>query len=598
MHRARVCGARRYAAGFAVLSFSPSRLHAGSVDRRGAGPVATMAVQGGEGAAREQASAHGHSTRRQLLRSLPAAAAALVGGSQSAGAATAASGADITDGRWWVFPLAPYERKKTVRTEAIAGQVWTFDQIIGALYVHVPLRMTVVKLSEGGLLAFCPISPTPECLALVRELEQEQGPLKYIVLGSAAIEHKVAAGPFARAFPAAELWVAPDQYSFPFDWDNVGRGPEGLGRLDLTQLYFGLRVRPLPRSSAEGSVPWAKDLDHLVLGPLKSRGGQAPGLFEDVAMLHKRSSTLLITDLIQTAPAEIPEIVLQDPRALLFHARDNAFDRVPDTPEVRQRGWERIALFSLFFQPGGLNIIPWGQAFQDLKGGQMNELGWGGLFPFEWRREEGPHPAGKTFWRQSFEALKDKAFVPAILQKLILDREPDRVLAFADAVAKWDFKQIVPAHLGAPIAGGPEDWRRAFAFLDQAADADFPGNLEALPLSGDAQFLQDISDSLVQLGSVAKPDARVERLRSKVYLVSCLCVCVCMCVRARARESVLSASLTASHSVRFVSELWAVAFGESLTATRAWQRREAAGIAQVTTASPADGQGWGPFRNR
>ena len=336
-------GTRRYVAGFVAAPSVAARLCAASPRGAFSLRAVTMAVQDGEASARAHKSAHGHASRRQLLRSLPVAAAALVTGSQAAGAATATSDADITDGRWWVFPLAPYQRKKTVRTEAIAGQVWTFDQILGALYVHVPLRMTVVKLSGGGLLAFCPVNPTAECLALVRELEQEQGPLKYIVLGSAAIEHKVAAGPFARAFPGAELWVAPDQYSFPFDWDNVGRGPEGLGRLDLTQLYFGLKVRPLPRSSAEGDVPWADDLDHLVLGPLKSRGGQAPGLFEDVAMLHKGSKTLLITDLIQTAPAEIPEVVLADPRALLFHARDNAFDKVPDTPEVRQRGWEHIA---------------------------------------------------------------------------------------------------------------------------------------------------------------------------------------------------------------------------------------------------------------
>jgi hypothetical protein len=40
-----------------------------------------------------------------------------------------------------------------------------------------------------------------------------------------------------------------------------------------------------------------------------------------------------------------------------------ALDLVPDTPEVRMRGWQRISLFALFFQPGGLDIIPWGQAF-------------------------------------------------------------------------------------------------------------------------------------------------------------------------------------------------------------------------------------------
>lgn len=176
-----------------------------------------------------------HSTRRQALSALGVATAA----SFANPAVAAEAEAEITDGRWWLFPLAPYQRKKTVRTEAVPGQVWTFDQIIGALYVHVPIRMTVVKLSAGGLLAFCPVNPTPECLSLVRELEREHGALKFIVLGSAAIEHKVAAGPFARAFQSAQLWVVPDQYSFPFDWDNVGRNAAGLGRLDLTQLFFG-----------------------------------------------------------------------------------------------------------------------------------------------------------------------------------------------------------------------------------------------------------------------------------------------------------------------------------------------------------------------
>ena len=51
-------------------------------------------------------------------------------------------------------------------------------------------------------------------------------------------------------------------------------------------------------------------------------------------MLHKPSKTLLVTDLIQTAPSIIPAIMLDDPRALLFHARDNAADKVQDTPEV------------------------------------------------------------------------------------------------------------------------------------------------------------------------------------------------------------------------------------------------------------------------
>jgi hypothetical protein len=37
-------------------------------------------------------------------------------------------------------------------------------------------------------------------------------------------------------------------------------------------------------------------------------------------------------------------------------------EKLQDSAQVRERGWQRIALFSLFFQPGGLDIIPWSQA--------------------------------------------------------------------------------------------------------------------------------------------------------------------------------------------------------------------------------------------
>lgn len=39
---------------------------------------------------------------------------------------------------------------------------------------------------------------------------------------------------------------------------------------------------------------------------------------------------------------QVPEIVAEDPRPLLFHARDNAFEKVEDTEDVRLKGWRRI----------------------------------------------------------------------------------------------------------------------------------------------------------------------------------------------------------------------------------------------------------------
>lgn len=54
------------------------------------------------------------------------------------------------------------------------------------------------------------------------------------------------------------------------------------------------------------------------------------------------SQSLLVTDMVVKVEDEVPEIVAEDPRPLLFHARDNAKQKVEDTKEVRRKGWRRI----------------------------------------------------------------------------------------------------------------------------------------------------------------------------------------------------------------------------------------------------------------
>lgn len=58
----------------------------------------------------------------------------------------------------------------------------------GVLDVLVNTRMTVLKLRDGSLFVYAPVAPTRECLRLVRELE---APVRYIVLPTSAVEHKV-----------------------------------------------------------------------------------------------------------------------------------------------------------------------------------------------------------------------------------------------------------------------------------------------------------------------------------------------------------------------------------------------------------------------
>eukprot|EP00854_Cymbomonas_tetramitiformis_P017734 gene17734-21126_t len=106
--------------------------------------------------------------------------------------------------KWWGLPLAPFENKATTRTELVEGSVWGFEQLFGILDVLVNARMTVVKLEGGGLWVHNTLAPTEELKRLLGELEAAHGPVKYLVVGSAAVEHKWCTAAMAEAYPEAE----------------------------------------------------------------------------------------------------------------------------------------------------------------------------------------------------------------------------------------------------------------------------------------------------------------------------------------------------------------------------------------------------------
>ena len=187
--------------------------------------------------------------RRATLGKAAAVGASALTAAACPGAAQAVITQDSQWPLWLALPVAPYSRRKTIRREVGPG-VWAFDQLIGIYYVHVPIRMTVVRLESGGLFVYAPVAPTKECLSLLQPLIDAHGPIRYIVLPSVAVEHKVNAGPFARAFPDAEFYAVDQQYSFP---------------VPLPSLFLGLPrwTKPLPRSS-EGLGMWGGELDHEV----------------------------------------------------------------------------------------------------------------------------------------------------------------------------------------------------------------------------------------------------------------------------------------------------------------------------------------------
>lgn len=344
---------------------------------------------------------------------------------------------------WPVVPIYPYGKRRTLRQEVISNTIWTFEQLQGIFYVVVPIRMTVVKLAQGGLLIYAPVAPTPECIRLVNELVDQHGDVKYIIFPTiSGIEHKVFVGPFARCFPKAEVFAAPNQWSFPIN-------------LPLSWLGFPSdRTNILPNDSTQ--VPFADEFDYAILGPIKL----GPGKFEEVALFHKNSQTLLLTDSIISVPKEPPAIVRLDPYPLLFHAKDSAFDLMADNLENYCKGWQRICLFTLYFRSSVLEVVPWVNVFRNApKAAEKSKKAYFGLFPFQWQEN----------WQQSFEALRrnGEPFVAPILQTLILNRAPQETLLWANKVAQWNFKQIIPCHFSAPISTTPQQFRQAFTFLEK-----------------------------------------------------------------------------------------------------------------------------------
>ncbi|WP_396135806.1 DUF4336 domain-containing protein [Chamaesiphon sp. VAR_69_metabat_338] len=380
---------------------------------------------------------------------------------------TATGSADRSWRFWWTLPIYPYSQRRTIRREIEPDTIWTFEQVQGIFYVVVPIRMTVVKLAGGGLLVYAPVAPTGECLALVNELVALHGDVKYIILPTiSGLEHKVFVGPFARQFPQAQVWITPDQWSFPVN-------------LPLSWLGFPRdRTQILPADSSQ--TPFGDEFDYAILDTIDL----GPGQFAEVAFFHRRSRTLLVTDTIVSLPVTPPTILELEPYPLLFHARDRASDPIVDTPAQRLTGWQRICLFSLYFQPSVLEIRNWGQTLRDaLTAPERGKSDYFGIYPFDWQNG----------WHQKFVELQGngRLVVAPILQTLILNRAPEQTLAWADRVAQWHFERIIPCHFEAPIATTPQAFRSAFSFLE-----DQPTPLKSP--AADTQLLRQIDRQLVR----------------------------------------------------------------------------------------------------
>jgi len=147
----------------------------------------------------------------------------------------------------------------------VADDIWIVDGPEIKFYgVSFSTRMTVVRLSDGGVWLHSPIRLTEALKARVSAL----GPVRVLVAPS--VIHYAYITAWKQAFPEARAWIAPgverraQKHQIPLDFDHYLAG------------------------SAPG---WAKDFDWLIV-----RGSKT---VQEAVFHHKSSRTLILTDLIE-----------------------------------------------------------------------------------------------------------------------------------------------------------------------------------------------------------------------------------------------------------------------------------------------------------
>lgn len=178
------------------------------------------------------------------------------------------------------IPYSPVDRPKP-----LAEGVWIVDgEPISAMGLKLPVRMTVIRLTDGGLLLHSPTQYTAELGHALEAL----GHVRHLVAPTVA--HWMFLKEWQLAFPQATSWGVPALRN----------------RAQVRKA--GLRIDVDLGDQAPDA--WADDIQQGMV-----RGG---GGFEEAWLLHKASRTLLLADLVENLEAsKLPPITAAAMRATM-----------------------------------------------------------------------------------------------------------------------------------------------------------------------------------------------------------------------------------------------------------------------------------------
>jgi len=122
--------------------------------------------------------------------------------------------------------------------EPFASDVWTVTRPQSFWGLECGTRMTIVKLSDGGLFVHGPVALDPAMRSSLSAL----GPVRAVA--SSSLFHHLYAGDWMEAYPDALFCACPglDEKRRDLAWDHrLGSDPHEIWAADLEQVYFSAR---------------------------------------------------------------------------------------------------------------------------------------------------------------------------------------------------------------------------------------------------------------------------------------------------------------------------------------------------------------------
>jgi hypothetical protein len=397
-------------------------------------------------------------SRRGILKQAAAAmtgaaSTVLTPSSTSAAVHAVAEGADGRRGYVQQFPtlfdpLYGKSSRQTIITQ-LSQNMWALEQSLVLGPLETPLRCVIVRLADNTLWVHAPLAPTEEFFEMVEscagiidgadENAPDRSVVAHVVCPTYALEHKIFVKDALKRWPNAQLWVAPGQFSFPIRSvsDDVVWGRSVSGTLQTSDLG-GSNAQP----------PWIDEIQYETLAAGTFKIGGVPTTLYETAFFHRPSKTLIVTDSLAFISLDPPPLNRHD--NLLLVSKHSTSDLMPeDTAEARKIGWEKTALLISYFfpeheepDPEKIGVVTWTDG-----------------------------------WHDNFGALAGRLIVPPVVRTLLYAQDPRQVKSWVDRVAsRWNFESIVPAHWQAPITAGPEEFKKAFRFLEDDSIDAFPEN--------------------------------------------------------------------------------------------------------------------------